>query len=66
MTTDSFLLIVTKVKLVGTIKGSKILKITKVDAATLNVILVLIFIYLSHLKSADNKLNDTLIMSRSY
>ena len=41
MTTDSFLLIVTKVKLVGTIKGSKILKITKVDAATLNVNLVL-------------------------
>lgn len=37
MTTDSFLLIVTKAKLVGTIKGSKILKITKVDAATLNV-----------------------------
>ena len=37
MTTDSFLFIVTKAKLVGTIHGSKILKIIKVDAATLNV-----------------------------
>ena len=37
MTTDSFLLIVTSVKLTGTIQGSKILKITKVDAATMNV-----------------------------
>ena len=37
MKSDSFLLVVTKVKLIGTIQGSKILKIIKVDAATLNV-----------------------------